>query len=534
MSTNGNIIGNLSSIDPMQLLALCWPEVKIYDKQKEIVYSVIENDETIVPAGNKLGKDFISAFIALYFFISRMPSRVVTTSVDEGQLENVLWGEINWFIQQSRYELPLVVKHLDIRRLTSGGKEDPKSYLIGRVAKKEEGLLGHHLARNHFEFGGPSTLMLYDEASGIENGFKEKTDTWAHRTLIIGNPFQCNNFFKEGVKRGNVPSADNDRKYVNIIRIKAEDSPNVKFAQSQKDQHLKVTGQIIVPGVLTYDEYVKRRKLWDKIRQCISLDAEFYEGSENLLFPPEWLNRAERVDTYNNANFPLKNRVAKGVGVDPGEGSAPTTMCGVDHLGILKMQSILTPDTSIIPRLIKEFCASVKLDISKPDLAQKVFIDLGSGKAHADVLRSQGFDVRTIAFGGSPSYLHKNHYRMSSDDQIQEFEDRQLYKNRRAEMYCEASRLLCPDGKGEYEGFGISAEYVELRRQLAPIPKLQDREGVYWLPPKYKKRVPGEKDSERVKTMEEIIGRSPDDADAFVLAVFAMLEEATEIYAGVM
>jgi len=42
-------------IDPLQLAKLCWPDVVFYKEQRDIIYSVLDNDETFVPAGNMLG-----------------------------------------------------------------------------------------------------------------------------------------------------------------------------------------------------------------------------------------------------------------------------------------------------------------------------------------------------------------------------------------------------------------------------------------------------------------------------------------------
>src|SRR5271154_521237 len=91
-------------IDPIAFQQFMWPDVHFYDKQREIIYSVLQNDETVVPAGNKLGKDYVAGFICLYFFISRNPCRVVTTSVKDDHLR-VLWGEINNFINTAKYPL---------------------------------------------------------------------------------------------------------------------------------------------------------------------------------------------------------------------------------------------------------------------------------------------------------------------------------------------------------------------------------------------------------------------------------------------
>jgi phage terminase large subunit len=193
--------------DPLKFAKLLWPDVTFYKQQREIIHSVRDNDETFVPAGNMLGKDFVAAFVALWFFLTRHPVRVVTTSVDHQQLEGVLWGELRRFVSSSKYPLdsqhggPLIINHLHIRKVVNG-KMCGLSYLLGRVAAKGEGMLGHHIAQTGD--GIPRTLFIADEASGVEDISYERADTWANRKLVIGNPYPCTNFFYHGVKKGDL------------------------------------------------------------------------------------------------------------------------------------------------------------------------------------------------------------------------------------------------------------------------------------------------------------------------------------------
>src|SRR5271165_4609449 len=114
-----------------------------------------------------LGKDFIAGFIGLYYFMRWTPCRVLTTSVKEGHLI-VLWGEINRFIQTSRFPLrsdmggPLLVNHMSIRKYIDEKNKVlcPISYLIGTVSEKGEGMAGHHAEH---------TLFIGDEASGLDD-----------------------------------------------------------------------------------------------------------------------------------------------------------------------------------------------------------------------------------------------------------------------------------------------------------------------------------------------------------------------------
>lgn len=284
-----------------------------------------------------------------------------------------------------------------------------------------------------------------------------------------------------------------------VVRIRAVDSPNVRRGLAAEGDGNAVP----VPGVLTFEEYQRRRATWSPMRQCIGLDAEFYTGAEVLMFPPEWLNRAETVaDRLLGVR-----RVAKGLGVDPAEGGDKTAMAVVDELGLIELMSHQTPNTAIITGQVLALMRKHKIH---PD---RVCIDRGGGgKEHADRLRSQGFPVRTVAFGEAITTApHHGITTFASRREI--YEDRAVYKNRRAEMYGRLRNLLDPANE---RGFGIPVEYAELRWQLAPIPLIYDDEGRLELLPKNKK----DANSKR-RSLIELIGHSPDEADALVLAVHA-------------
>lgn len=493
------------------------------------MYSVRDNDETIVPAGNQLGKDFITGLIVLWFFCSRSPCHVITSSAGQQQLERVLWGEMNQFIQTSRVPLPINVNHMLIRQRDLNGAVDPKSYIVGIVTNTEENLQGHHLPRGPNAM--PRTLAVFDEASSIADPYYNATDTWAHRKLIIGNPLPCTNFFYRGVKEGDILAPDGKKYFRKVIKIKASDSPNVQL----KEQ--------VIPGIVDYHVYTKRRTLWDKIRQCVGLDAEFYEGAEVKLYPPDWLDRAAdlwRTDQEDNGagrlarakmykdkgldsrfyvrrkmyNMYEKSVLRRTMGVDTAEGGDDTVWTIIDILGVIHQVSLQTADTSVIvPR-------TLALMSQYGVLAEDTLFDRGGGgKQHADQLRRQGYNVRTIAFGEAPTSAadaqRQPTLTYSNNLRREEAETRYVFKNRRAEMYgLVRYELLDPINE---VGFAIPPELVELRRQMAPLPMMYDPEGRIFLPPKDK---PNNNTDSKIITLREILGCSPDEADSLVLAVF--------------
>lgn len=529
--------------DPLIFVRAFWPDVQLYDKQREILYSVRDNDETYVPAGNALGKDFVSALAALWFFLSRKPARVVTTSVKQDQLEDVLWGEIRRFIQTAKMPLPITYNHLKIRLKNSDGSLVPNAELVGQVSNTTEGLLGRHATEGFTakQDNLPLTCVIFDEASAIDDKTYQSTETWAHRKLIVGNPFPCDNFFRRHAdeEAQDVPRDEQDLSrgyHRRIIRISAEDSPNVRYAREEQNIGDVPSGRTLVPGVKGWDEYQRNRKLWDAELQCIGLDAKFYRGREVKLFPMEWL--VAGIDLSRRLAGG-KHRTARAVGVDPGEGGANTSFAAADDLGIMAVESHKTPDTSQIPRLLLDFSRRHGIGDGQ---WENVCIDRGGGGYQlACTLRDMGFPVRTVAFGEAVQMeMRRGHqvYR-PFHERLEIAESRYVYVNRRAQMYGDLS-LLC-DPNGGMNGVGgprgwtlphYGPEAVELRRQLALIPRLLDKEGRLEMLPK--NRPPNENPKAvKRRTLTELIGHSPDEADAVVLAAHGLLHRPYKARAGV-
>lgn len=208
---------------PLKFGKAMWPGSTFYGQQREVINSVRDAWETYVVAGNQLGKDYVTGFIALSFFLrpqmyfsrkyvrsvavqkekgSKFPHtrRVITTSVKDDHID-VLWGEIGRFVIDCAQPLlaskggPLIVNHHEIRFAWEMEAANPLNYLKGMVSKTDEGLSGHHAAY---------TLFIGDEASGIDDSAYKAAQGWAKKYLFIGNPNPCVNFFYKGVKGGNV------------------------------------------------------------------------------------------------------------------------------------------------------------------------------------------------------------------------------------------------------------------------------------------------------------------------------------------
>ncbi len=516
--------------DPVRFTKMCWPKIKLYDRQQEVLYSVRDNIETFVHAANEVGKDFIASIAVVWFYASRTPCKVVTSSSGETQLKSILWGEINERIETSRFEFPFEVKDLRIYKVNSEGKRDPRSYVIGQVTKVVENFQGHHLPHDK-----PRVLAVFDEASGIADPFYEACESWAHRKLIIGNPLSTTNFFFRGCKKGDEEDpAESGGLLKKVIHIDGLDSPNVKVGKKCEELGVKRPHPIVVPGVLSYDEYLRRSHKWDHVKRTMRLDGHFYEGEGALLFPPDWLDLCEELykilnpygyDTPYRRVINGETRKAKGMGVDTGAGRDLSCWSIVDKLGLIEQITLETPNTMEVASqtisLMRDY------DLEPHEI---VFDAGGGGKQISDRLIEQGYNVRAVYFAGSPS-PERTKKKLSTAEKKDDDQTKQVYKNKRAELYGIASELCDPGLCEEYNRpvFTIPEDLYHLRQELAIMPKQYDSEGRMFLPPK--ERPPGNKNPDLV-VIKEILGRSPDRADSLCLGMYAMEESGAPRVAG--
>lgn len=302
-----------------------------------------------------------------------------------------------------------------------------------------------------------------------------------------------------------------------VIRVRAEDSPNVQLALRQKANGKEPTGDIVLPGVIDWELYSYRRKAWDAKRQSVGLDGEFYEGAEVKLYPIEWIRHAEALaDTLNPYRQPLA------IGVDPAEGGDSTCWALIDQLGLIELISIKTPDTTVVANKTIALINEHRVD---PQLV--VFDQGGGGGVHADRLRSIGYNVGKVSFGESTT-ADPVRYLKTFEHRLDDRRERHTYKNRRAQMYHLLRQRIDP-ARMEGKPFAIPAKYTELIRQMTAIPLDYDEEGrIYVIP---KSRRSGVASNNR-PTLIELLGNSPDELDALVLATYALRTEFTGVTAG--
>lgn len=499
--------------DPLTFCRLCWPDMKLHAKQAETLESVRYDIETYVHSANELGKTRLAALSALWFFSSRQPARVIVSSSSQSQLKSALWREIVHLAQTSQFAFPFKYNDLRIQKRVSPGVDDclPLDYMQGLVTRTVESFQGHHLPHDI-----PRVLCVFDESSGVEDQFFEAAVSWAHRTLAIGNPLTLLTQFYRGCKAGSVPDpAGEARHFRKVIHMDGMDSPNVLAGMRHAERKLPGKPPVVIDGVLSYQEWLRRSEQWDEVQIQTRLRGQFYEGSGALLFPPIWLDCANK--SHRKLVAKLKKhkengftRRARAMGIDTSQGASDLTVWTVvDEHGILAQIEAKIQDSMKIVSQTIALMQSWNLD------AKFVAIDAGGGgKEVADRLRQLGHSLRVIYFGSlagpskAPIAPNKKIYEQT--------ERRQAYKNKRAEMYGNLRiAIKPPEGEDDPIVFAIPEEMFNLRKELAVLPLLYDAEGRFFLPPK---EAVGDQDSIR----KLLGGASPDRADSLVLAIEAM------------
>ncbi|KKM92810.1 hypothetical protein LCGC14_1214850, partial [marine sediment metagenome] len=191
----------------------------LWDKQKEIMESVVTHKKTTVRAGHAVGKTFTIARVGLWWISSEEDSILITTAPSGRQVKTLLWGEMRKGYFDSAQPL--------------GGKMDllqwkisDSWYALGFSTDKPVNVGGFH---------GKRAMVIVDEASGMNDDIMDGLDAAVSgaecRLVYTGNPLKAFGRFHESFK---------DPAF-NKITISCLDHPNV------------IQRKEIYPGMVSYE-----------------------------------------------------------------------------------------------------------------------------------------------------------------------------------------------------------------------------------------------------------------------------------------
>ena len=465
---------------------------RIWSKQKEIAYSLVEYDRTAVKASHSNGKTFLFARLGVWFLVTRPlnEAKLLTTAPTNRQVEFILWQEIRnthhrAFLKDQGFG-EILTKQWKYGNNTIGLGASPSKY-------DESAFQGFH---------APSQLILVDEAGGIGHLFGnalEGITTADTKIALIGNPptDEEGSWFQQQCENG----------MYNVISIPATATPNFTG---------EITGRCTTCSP-TSPEHSINSHLIDKkwVRNTIRMFgkdsnfvrarvyAKFPTSSSSKVLPSDWLERS-----CNNEN-PVKGEsleLGVDVAADGGDEFVIAVRDGWTGKIVHRSSGADNNNTIILGQTVLKWilaCQKIHEARKNPQRIRVKIDEIGVGRGLTDWLKLEGSKGK-----------HKAD--IVGINVAESAKDSQRFANKRAEMWWNMRDLIQPDSQG--------AQRVRLqlyRGEQEDGTKLIDYEMLsQFAAPTYNSKSNGSIAIESKVDMKKRLGRSPDSAEAMLLAFY--------------
>jgi hypothetical protein len=466
--------------DPVGWASIALPHITFWSKQVEIMNAVDQHERVAVRACHDSSKSFTASVIAARW-LDKHPvgsARVITTAPTATQVRGILWVEINQLHEQAK--LPGRVNQTEwwIGSYLAGIGRKPADY-------RPEAFQGLH-ARY--------PLIIIDEASGVPSAIIDAVETLATnvnaKILMIGNPDDPTSMFAD-IHR------DPDKYGYHTIKISAWDTPN--FTTERNDIPTALSEVLLSPAWVE-----NRRKAWgtDHPFWLSKVEAEFPAiDTQSTIKLPDVLAAHipffERLpaDTTDTSDIDAQRPEAAVMGVDvAGSEDGDETVCRL----------IITKPNSDNLTVTSEW----RSRSSDPEMvANNIVMAIMQAKPSKVAIDSIGVGFGIIG-------LVKQHKQLPKGTQIIGFNsasspsDKEQYGNARAELWWTA-RLLFQKGKIDTS---LADNRDDLDAQLI-TPRYHITKGKIYV--------------ESKDDINQRLGRSPDNADAFMYAIHAATASIT-------
>jgi hypothetical protein len=495
--------------------------------QREIIAATMDlkHRKVWVKGNTGCGKSFAIGLCAVLFYTIWPDAIVVLTRDSYETAAKLTFGEVARWWQAAAYR-----PHDSELQAAAIIDVTNRQHTI-RVAspKSNEGFAGSH---------SEHVLFVFDEASAavLEDRYP-LADTQATKFLACANPRTVAGHFRKAYdcdtpdENQSILRADG---YERLITIGGDDCLNVRARRLSKPvapqpgitiagrtyrhgetishEHFAQVGPII-PGQTCWDQLLGLRAKPDRAWVAVMADGRFpSENLESALIRRAWLRPhrerhnhwqrlMERVRTLCEARRTRwqerLNRLLpiQSYGLDVGgstEGD-PSVLTAGGERGVRAQWSASLADAEQLADWVVATCRDAGADCTTGAYPLAVDCD-GIGWGVAGILRRRG--VRVIEFRGNDSPKT----------------DPKRYANRRAEAYGEVARRVDPRDAAKGLPWALPDDELLVQELTAPE-RLVHRDGLkVGITPK--RRGPGQESTAR--TVQDIIGRSPDRADSLV------------------
>lgn len=462
------IYNNLQS-DPMffpkQILG-----IKPWSRQRKAIKYVMDKNatynKTTIRGCHGFGKSFISGNIILQFLLTYKPSIVLSTAPTFRQVEKAIWKEVRTSYNNAR--IPLGGKLADGAPLLQIVKD--QWYAMGLSTSEGDKFQGFH---------EENILVVVDEAAGVPESIFVSIDallTSANaKLLIIGNPTSTAGTFKKSFEETGW----------NKIAVSAFDTPNFTY--------YGITEQDIKSGLwyekmkakdfkLPYPKMITPQWVEDKYKRwrpgSILYDSRvrgnFVDAGSDTLIPLAWIEAAQ--SRWEELEYGTETAI----GVDVAEYGRDSSVAWVKSgrkLHPAKTFSKL-PVMQLVGYLVILFNAQQ---------ASYINVDtIGVGTGVEGRLDELGIPTNRVNVAEGPGGVKE--------------EETAKFINKRAQFYWGLRELLDPENPN---AIGLPQDDELVEELMATKYKINSSGKIQIIP----------KDD-----IKEIIGRSPDKADALMIA----------------
>lgn len=323
----------------------------LWEKEKEILLAVKNNQEVAVRSCNASGKTFTAARVVHWWLIGYPNSIVITTAPTGRQVREVLWREIRNAVSGIPIYNPENVLETKINI-------GDRWFALGLSTDQPDQFQGFH---------SPYLLVIVDEASGVHEEIFEAIDGLKpNKILLIGNTLRNIGRFATDFKASQVKK----------LHISAFDTPNVQ----QK--------KIVIPGLITIEdvERIKQRYGEDSDVYRVRILGEFPKAEEDVLITIDEVAQAMERITQILSGFEKK------LGVDVARYGQDRTA-----LVVRQMERVVRKETFSNQDLMAIAGQVINIAREEEVRPENILIDvIGYGAGVVDRLKEQGWNVNGV------------------------------------------------------------------------------------------------------------------------------------------
>lgn len=430
----------------------------------------------LVPSANETGKSFLAAIIASWHYDCFLPTMTICTAPSKEQIKDIVFRELRRLRRNDPNFVPKDTKLM----------ESVDRMCLGVTAKEGSAFQGKH---------DSSVLVIFDEAEAIEHDFWEATESFAHRWVAFYNPTKA-------ISAAAVAEREriNGKPTWKVIRMSALNHPNVTEALAGRMPP--------IPNAVTLEKVLERLSKWgSELRPGDPPAAHDIEVAGRIFRPGPvaearvlGVRPSKPVDAvYNRATLDLLESTSLEVkpfypvqvGCDVARFGDDMSVFHVRKGPVsLHHEAVNGWNTTQIAARLRELC--VKYGGDHPIDVPVIVDSVGMGVGVLD--QAKGFNFLGLN-SSRPSDLPED------------------YPNLRSQLYFDFEEIL-KNNLVDMHAISPAARH-DISEQLQAACYTLDTKGrrVVW---------PKEK-------IKDILGRSPDDADAVLLAYY-QYPETLETY----